>query len=250
MKNGLVLSGGGARGFAHLGVLQALEELNIRIDAISGTSAGAVVGAFYFSGHKPEEILKLILSYKMYQWARPTWLKPGFLSMDKIAQLFSQYLPPNFEDLDRPLTVAVTDILQGESLLINSGPLVSAVCASACIPVLFDTVKFNGKECVDGGVLNNFPVEPFENPGMNILGVTVNPVIPGVAHVPMKDMTDRNVNLMLRREVNDKKGKCKVFIEPLECGKFGMTDIGAGEKLFKIGYDAAMAVKNEFSALK
>jgi NTE family protein len=250
MKNALVLSGGGARGFAHLGVLQALDELNIRIDAISGTSAGAVAGAFYFSGRKPSEILKLILSYKLYHWARPTWRKPGLLSMDKIAQLFSQYLPQKFEELDRPLTVAVTDILQGESLLINSGPLVPAVCASACIPVLFDTVKFNGKEYVDGGVLNNFPVEPFENQDMNIIGVTVNPVLPGLAHVPMKDMADRNVNLMLRREVNDKKSKCSIFIEPQECGKYNMTDISAGEKLFKIGYDAAMGVKNELSALK
>ena len=102
MKAALVLSGGGARGFAHLGVLHALDEMKIRIDAISGTSAGAVAGAFYLSGRKPEEILRLILSYKMYQWARPTWLKPGFLSMDKIAQLFSQYLPANFEDLNRP----------------------------------------------------------------------------------------------------------------------------------------------------
>ena len=250
MKNGLVLSGGGARGFAHLGVLQALDELEIRIDAISGTSAGAVAGAFYFAGHKPADILKIILSYKVYHWARPTWLKPGFLSMDKIAELFSQYLPANFEDLDRPLTVAVTDILQGESLLISSGPLVPTVCASACIPVLFDTVKFNNSEYVDGGVLNNFPVEPFENSGMKIIGVTVNPVIPGVTHVPMKEMTDRNVNLMLRREVNDKKGKCSVFIEPQECGKFGVTDIGAGEKLFKIGYDAAMNLKDQLVAMK
>jgi NTE family protein len=250
MTNGLVLSGGGARGFAHLGVLQAMDELNIRVDAISGTSAGAVVGAFYFSGHKPAEILKLILSYRMYQWARPTWRKPGLLSMNQIGKLFSNYLPATFEELDRPLTVAVTDILMGESLFYNSGPLIPPVCASACIPVVFDTIKFDGKELVDGGILNNFPVETFENQSMNIIGVTVNPVIAGVTHVPMKSMPDRNINLLLRREVNDKKGKCAIFIEPMECGNFNMMDISSGEKLFKIGYDAAMSVKNELLLLK
>ena len=250
MKIGLVLSGGGARGFAHLGVLQALDELEIRVDAISGTSAGGVVGAFYFSGHKPAEILKLISSYKIYQWARPTWRKPGFLYMDRIAELFSKYLPKTFEELDRPLTVAVTDILQGESLFINSGELVPAICGSACIPVLFNPIKLNGRELVDGGVMNNFPVEPFENKVQHIIGVNVNTVIAGLKHVPMKSMADRNVVLMLQREVNDKKGKCKIFIEPMECGNYNMMDLGAGEKIFKIGYDARMAIKEDLLLLK
>ena len=116
--------------------------------------------------------------------------------------------------------------------------------------MVFDTIKFDGRELVDGGILNNFPVEPFENQGMNIIGVTVNPVIAGVSHVPMKSMPDRNINLLLRREVNDKKGKCKIFIEPMECGNFNMLDIAAGEKIFKIGYEAAMAIKDELLLLK
>jgi NTE family protein len=250
MKIGLILSGGGARGFAHLGVLQALDEMGIRIDTISGTSAGAVVGAFYFAGHKPEETLRLISSYKIYQWARPTWRKPGFLNMDKIGKLFSNYLPKTFEELDRPLTIAVTDILQGESLFIHSGELVAPLCGSACIPVLFNPIKFNGRELVDGGVLNNFPIEPLEGKVQYTIGVSVNPVIPGVTHVPMKNMADRNICLMLRREVNEKKGKCNVFIEPVECGNYNMMDLNAGEKIMKAGYDAAMAMKNELLLLK
>ncbi len=250
MKNGLVLSGGGARGFAHLGVLQALDELHIHIDEISGTSAGAVAGAFYFAGHKPQEILEIISSYKIYHWARPIWRKPGFLNMDKIAELFSKHLPKTFEELNRPLTIAVTDILKAESLLLNSGPLVPAICSSACIPVLFQPVKFAGSQMVDGGVLNNFPIEPLVGKAKNIIGVHVNPVIPGVDHVSIKDMADRNVNLLLRREVLEKKDKCTIFIEPIDCGKFNMLDIGSGEKIMKIGYHAAMAMKNELLKLK
>lgn len=250
MKIGLVLSGGGARGFAHLGVLQAFDELGIRVDAISGTSAGAVAGAFYFSGMKPADTLKLITSFKIYQWARPTWRKPGFLNMDKLAELFSDHLPKTFEELDRPLTVTVTDILQGESLFINSGELVPAICGSACIPILFNPVKFNGRELVDGGVLNNFPIEPFQNKAEKIIGVHVNPVAHGLKHVPMKSMADRNVVLILQREVNEKKGKCNLFIEPVECGNYNMMDLGAGEKIFNAGYDAAMAIKEKLLLLK
>jgi len=249
-KIGLVLSGGGARGFAHLGVLQAFDELGIRVDAISGTSAGAVVGAFYFSGHKPAEILKIFLSYRLYHWARPTWRKPGFLDMEKIAKLFSTYLPKTFEELDRPLTIAVTDILQGESLLIHSGELILPLCGSACIPILFNPIKFNGRELVDGGVLNNFPVEPLQNKAENIIGVNVNPVVQGVKHVPMKSMADRNIVLMLQREVNEKKEKCNIFIEPAECGNYNMMDLGAGQKIFNAGYDAAMAIKEKLLLLK
>jgi NTE family protein len=238
MKIGLVLSGGGARGFAHLGVLQALEEM------------GAVAGAFYFAGHKPKDIVKLISSYKVYHWARPTWRKPGFLDMAQIAKLFSIYLPKTFEELDRPLTVAVTDILQGESLLINSGELVPAVCGSACLPIIFNPVKFNGRELVDGGVLNNFPVEAIEGKVEKIIGINVNPVVRGLTHVPLKSMADRNVRLMLRREVEAKKSKCTLFIEPMDCGNYNMLDIGEGEKIFKIGYAAAMKMKVPLLMLK
>ncbi len=250
MKIGLTLSGGGARGFAHLGILQALDEMGIHVDAISGTSAGAVVGAFYFAGHKPKDILKLISSYKIYHWARPSWRKPGFLNMDKIGKLFSIYLPKTFEELDRPLIVAVTDILEGESLLINSGELVPVVCGSACLPILFNPIKFDGRELVDGGVLNNFPVEALEGKTQKIIGVNVNPIIRGLTHIPMKNMADRNVRLMLRREVEAKRSKCNVFIEPMEIGSYNMMDIGEGEKIFNIGYEAAMKMKVELLMLK
>ncbi len=250
MKNSLVLSGGGARGFAHLGVLQAFEELEIPIDEIAGASAGAIVGAFYFAGHKPKEILKLISSYRIYHWARPIWRKPGFMHMDKIAELFSKYMPDTFEKLDRPLTVSVTDILQAATLFFNSGPLVPAVCASACLPVLFEPIKFAGSQMVDGGILNNFPTDPFIGKGTNIIGVHVNPVPGGLEHIHFKNMPDRTINLLLRREVLEKKDQCTVFIEPMECWKYNILDIGEGETIFKIGYDATMLMKDELLKLK
>ncbi|HET6991222.1 MAG TPA: patatin-like phospholipase family protein [Bacteroidia bacterium] len=249
MKIGLVLSGGGARGFAHLGVLKALDELDIRVDAIAGTSAGAVAGAFYFARHKPEEAFRYISSYKIYHWARPIWRKPGFLNMEKIGELFSKYLPETFEELDRPLTVAATDVLKGESVFFNSGPLVPAVCSSACIPVLFQPINFAGSQLVDGGVLNNFPVEAMIGKSENIIGVHVNR-IKAVDNVSFKNMVDRNVMLILRKEIYQKKDKCTVFIEPPECGNYNMLDLASGEKIMKIGYDAAMAMKEQILKLK
>lgn len=249
-KIGLVLSGGGARGFAHLGVLQALDELQISIYAISGTSAGAIAGAFYFAGHRPKEILKIISAYKIHHWARPLWKKPGLLSMDKIAYLFSNYLPKTFEELDRPLTVTTTDMLNAKSVSFNSGPLILPVCASACIPLLFEPINFSGTQLVDGGLLNNFPIEPFLGNSKNIIGVYVNPVNVMHDHVPFKAMTDRAVNLMFRREMLDKKDQCTVFIEPLDCGNYTMLDLGSAETIFNIGYQATMAQKKQLLALQ
>jgi len=250
MKNGLILSGGGARGFAHLGVLQALDELDVHVDIISGASAGAVAGAFYFSGHKPGETLKFIRSYKFYQWARFLWRKPGILNMEKIGKLFANYLPDTFEKLDRPLIIATTDILKGELRYFNSGKLIPAVCASACIPMMFEPIKIDGSEYIDGGILNNFPIEPLFGKVENLIGVHVNPINRVESRVSFKNIMDRSMHLALDKAVREKEILCKVFIEPKGCGDFGMLELGSADKIFKVGYDAAMEQKDQLLALK
>jgi len=250
MKNGLVLSGGGARGFAHLGVLQALDELEIHIDAISGTSAGAIAGAFYFSRHKPTEILKFIQSYRVYHWARFLWRKPGILNMEKIVQLLSNYFPETFEKLDRPLTIATTDIISGKLKYFNSGKLAPVICASACIPVLFEPIKFEGSQYVDGGLLNNFPVEPLIGKVENIIGIHVNPLGTEANHFQLKHIPDRSVTIMLDKDVREKESLCKIFIEPKALTNIGMLDLASADKIFKIGYDAAMERKAELLELR
>ncbi|HEU4718129.1 MAG TPA: patatin-like phospholipase family protein [Bacteroidia bacterium] len=246
---GLVLSGGGARGFAHLGVLQALDELGIRIAAISGTSAGAICGAFYFAGHRPQDTLRYIRSYKIYEWARILWRKPGILNMQKISEMFAKYLPDTFEGLDRPLTVCATDILKGCPEYFSSGPLTPAICASAAIPLVFEPVSMNGSSYVDGGILDNFPLGQLQKKFKTIIGVHVNPINHHLDHVHFHEVMDRSMHLALSPAVTDKKDQCSVFIEPKGCENFGMFDLSGGEKIFAIGYEAAMSVKKELLKL-
>jgi NTE family protein len=250
MKIGLVLSGGGARGLAHLGVLQALDELGIRVDEIAGTSAGSVAGAYYFAGHSPEETMKYIGSFKLFNWAKLLWHRPGFLSIHKLGSLYSKRLPNTFEELDRPLTIVATDLFKGELHYFTEGPLVPAICASSCIPVLFEPIKIDGTIYVDGGVLNNFPIEPLLNTCDRIIGVHTNPMDTSICKIGMRDVLDRSMHLAINQKLNHKKDICDIFLEPATCMNVGMFNLGAAEKLFKGGYECAMEQKNELLKLK
>jgi NTE family protein len=110
MKIGLVLSGGGIRGIAHLGVLQALSEAGIKFNKISGTSAGSIVGALFAQGIEPAEILKVFMQTRLYNYIRPAFNAKGLMSLDKIRTLLLEYIPHNsFEGLKTPLIITATN---------------------------------------------------------------------------------------------------------------------------------------------
>jgi NTE family protein len=130
---GIVLSGGGARGIAHLGVLKALEEIGVKPDVISGTSAGAIVGSFYASGHKPEEILDIVLNTTLFSSLRPA-LGRGFLRMDRAELIYKKHLAPaTFENLKTPLYISATNIINGEAVYFNEGDLILPIMAASSI---------------------------------------------------------------------------------------------------------------------
>jgi NTE family protein len=137
-KTGLVLSGGGARGFAHLGVLQALNESGIFPDIISGTSAGAIAGVLYADGHKPKEILGMMHSGSMLDYMRPTLPRNGLLQISGMEKILSANLrAKTFKDFKIPFCTA-TDLNRGKAVYFSEGDLLTAVIASASIPVLFN----------------------------------------------------------------------------------------------------------------
>ena len=140
-KTGLVLSGGGARGFAHIGVLQALNEAGIFPDVISGTSAGALVGVLYADGYSPLDILKMMNSTSRLHYIRPTVPREGLLQISGIERILKENLrAKKFEDLRIPLFVTATDLNNGKIRYFSSGELLNPVIASASIPVLFKPV--------------------------------------------------------------------------------------------------------------
>ena len=157
MTIGLVLSGGGSRCLAHIGVLKVLEERGIAFDAVAACSTGAFVAALAAAGHNAAAVQD-ILSANLLKMMSPS-IGSGLADQDDIATLLKKHLPERFEDLKVPLAVVAADIQSGESLVFRSGPLVPALCASNAFPGLFDAVEIDGRFLIDGGILDNLPID-------------------------------------------------------------------------------------------
>ena len=141
-KIGLVLSGGGARGVAHLGVLKTLEENDISIDVISGTSSGSIVGALYCHGYSPDEIFRIAQDANVFRHLRPALNFTGLIRIDGFSEILLKYLPHNsFDELRIPLSVATTNINDGVTTFFDSGELIKPILASSCIPVIFNPLE-------------------------------------------------------------------------------------------------------------
>ncbi len=237
---GLILSGGGARGLAHLGVYQALVEAEIPINCISGTSAGALAGAFIAAGYEPRYIFKLFLKNRYFGWRNFVWGKDGLFTLDPLEALLKKELPPDFETLKIPLHVACTDVIHGTCLYLNRGSLHDALLASAAVPLVFEPRKSHETVLVDGGVLNNFPLEPLLETGLPLLGVHVNRFEP---KGPQEEwgkffMAERCFHLAISGQVYHKKAHCDLFMD-LPLGKYHMFDTDHAEEIYQIGYTEA-----------
>ena len=252
-KFGYVLSGGGARGLAHLGVIKLLEELGIKPYAISGTSAGAVVGALYASGKRPEEILELFKKNSLFGWNSLAWQKEGFFSMELLRKLLKGTIKEkDLDELEIKLFVATTDLIEGKSVIYSEGNLLETVVASASVPVVFEPVKYDNKLLGGGGVLNNFPLEPLENICDIIIGSFVNKIERATGNDSFFrkiNIMDRCFHLAIANSAYSKVKDCNVFIEvPLH--GMDMYDVKPADKIFETGYKTALLHKEKLLALK
>lgn len=238
-KIGLVLSGGGARGFAHLGVIQALNERGIYPDVISGTSAGAIIGVLYADGHTPEQILRLLDGSSRLDFMRPALPREGLLQINGISKILKASLrSKNFSELRIPLFVAATDLNNGKAVYFSEGEILEPVIASASIPVVFQPVKIKEISYVDGGVLDNLPLRPIENKCRILIGSFVNPVgymekISGLINI-----AERTFMLSMSKEIFEKAKKFDLFIAPQELKNYKILDPEKAAELFWIGYKA------------
>ena len=238
-NTGLVLSGGGARGFAHLGVIQALNEAGIFPDVISGTSAGALVGVLYADGHSPQEILKMMNVGSRLDFMRPAMPREGLLQINGILKILKTCLnAKTFEELKIPLFVTATDLNDGRAVYFSKGDLFCPVIASASIPVLFQPVKIDDISYVDGGVLDNLPIRPIENKCTILIGSFVNPVgyiekISGLINI-----AERTFMLSISKEISEKAKKFDLFIAPAELRNYKILDPEKSTELFELGYNA------------
>lgn len=239
---GLVLSGGGVRGAAHAGVIKAMEEHDIRVDCVAGTSAGAVAGALYAKGYSGEEILQFFKETEIFQLSNFAFRKPGLMDSEDYAVGLRKYLGEiTFESLEVRLFVATTDLLNAECRIFDSGPLLPVVIASAAVPVVFTPVDIEGGLYADGGTINNFPIEPLQGKCRKIIGVSVNPLrkmkkedLDG-----MFDILERVYHISTRYDTVRKAKQCDWIIQPEGLIDFNLFDMDRAEEAFEIGYKAA-----------
>jgi NTE family protein len=174
---GLALSGGAARGIAHIAVIDTLEQEGIPIHAIAGTSAGSIVGALYAAGMTLSEIKRILLNAKWKNIFKFTIPKQGLISSEGIYRFMEDILPvKKFSSLSIPFAAVATDLRTAEKVVITSGSIARAVQASCSLPIIFTPTEINRKVLVDGGVASQVPVRTVreELGAKRVIAVNVN----------------------------------------------------------------------------
>lgn len=242
MTIGLVLSGGGARGVAHIGAIKALEEHGIRPTLIAGTSSGAVVGALYAMGYSSIEMLNFFKNLPLFTVSHYAFNKPGFIDSEKFYEEFKLFWPEdNFSALKKDLIITATNILNGKLRVFKQGELIRPLLASASFPGLFTPIGIDDSYYVDGGILNNFPVDIIKDHCTHLIGIYVNPfekkTIQSLKH--SYNVFEQAYHIKNSKEAIVKFKDCDLLIFPKELKDIGMFSFKNVDLIYKMGYEAA-----------
>ena len=229
---GLVLSGGGVRGMAHIGMIRAMNEFGITAKVVSGSSVGALVGALYANGNSVGDMLSF------------------FIDTDRYFDIFRGYFPENsFDALERKLHVVATNLQQGKQTFFSEGELIRPLLASAALPPVFSPVHLNGQLYADGGIMNNFPLEPVLDKVDFVIGSNVS-VVGELNKNALKNslqITGRVTGLMIYAINRKKLEACNLLLEFKELEKIGVLDRKGIEKAYQVGYEHTARKLEEMS---
>ena len=246
---GLTLSGGGAKCMAHIGLLQYLAEYGINPDIISGTSAGALVGALYAAGQKPVHILEFFLKHKLFSFYNLSFSKLGLLQTEKIRDYLTPLFPEDsFDTLQKPLTFVATDLRAPDIKIFDSGPLIYPLLGTIAFPGVFTPVEWQGALIADGGIINNFPATLIRNRCRFHIGMHLNPVKPLNGSKPFKNsiaLLERIYDIFSLSKIADELALPDVILEPEGIHQYGVFTVKNDEleEIFELGYECA---KNYF----
>ncbi|MBR9913241.1 MAG: patatin [Algicola sp.] len=282
-KVGLVLSGGGAKGFAHIGVLKVIDSLGIKIDYIAGTSMGAIVGSLYASGYSGKQLDSIFksldfdnvisdnlprsaktfyerdntekyavsLPFNKFKLKLPSALSRGqnvFNLLTKLTLHVSDV--EDFDNLPIPFFCVATNVETGEAIILDSGNLPLCITASGAFPSLFRPVNIDGRLLIDGGVVNNYPIDELKAKGMDIIiGVDVQDGL--ASRDEMTSAPDVLLQINNFRTINDMKLKSKktdIYIKP-DIKDFSVVSFSEGNKIIENGKIAALEKWQELSQL-
>ena len=240
-KIGIAFGGGGARGFAHIGAIKALEENGIVFDEVAGTSVGSMVGCLYAYGLTSDEMMKTAMQLKEKD-IRNSKLFFVPSSTDGIEKVVKSLIgDAHFEDMKKPLTVVAVDIKSGKEINITQGNVVKAVAGSCAVPGIFNPVDFGEYRLVDGGLQNNIPADVLRRSGCKyVVSIDVNPTRGyGTDSTKLMDCLEASLRILMKS--NSIRGKIysDVVIEA-NTHKFKSTSFEGAEEMYKVGYDATI----------
>ncbi|MDR1004397.1 MAG: patatin-like phospholipase family protein [Prevotellaceae bacterium] len=237
---GFALSGGFIKGFAHLGAMQALLELDIRPDIISGVSAGALVGAFYADGNEPYRVLDYFAGHKFQDLTKLVIPKVGLFVLDEFIDFLKTNLKARrLEELPLPLVVTATDLDHGKAVQFTSGNIAERIAASCCMPVLFSPVKIEGAHYVDGGLFMNLPVSPIRKRCDKVVAINVSPLNADKYKMNIVSIAQRSYNFMFRANTIPERKRADLLIEPYNLDGYSNRELEKAEEIFEQGYNTA-----------
>ena len=239
MKIGLALGGGVGYGFAHIGVLKALEKHGIKPDFIAGTSVGSLVGGLYASGLSIEEIEKIAMEFKWTEVLQFTIPKDGLISLDKVEKFVSNYCGvENIEDTKIKFAAVATNLLRGTEDVFTEGPIAGAIRASCSLPGIFTPAHYNNAIYVDGGIVDNLPVDVVKSMGADfIIGVdiTAKARLDVLKGRDIFSVVWKSLQIMIQENTSYKAyGNADIIIMPA-IGDVNPFDLGHRDKIIKKG---------------
>lgn len=235
---GVALSGGGARGFAHVGALKALEEHGLKPDVIAGVSAGAVVAALYASGYPLTDMLNLFSDGKFSTFCKLSVKRGGIFKIDGFKNLLRNALGTceKIEQLNIPTLICATDFDNGVPVAFDTGDIVERVAASCSIPILFHPVRIDGVRYVDGGVIKNMPSWTLRDKCECLIGVNCSPLNNEKLGDSLLDVALRTYRLMLKANQKEDMDICDLAVSTPEIAAYKTFNLKEIQQVYIRGY--------------
>lgn len=242
-KIGIALGGGSVWGMAHIGVLKAIEELDIEISCISGTSVGAFLGSLYASHISARQLEKIALSTNWSKISRPQLSLKGLFSLEPMEDFIKKYIYDLYiENLPIPFCAVATDVVSGKELIFDKGYLPTIIRGSCSIPGIFEPVSLDNLLLVDGGVVNNLPVSAVKSLGSDfIIGVNLSTEFNTFRPRNTPELLIKSFLIMQNSNSHKEASKADLVID-INTKKISPADFKYAEELIEIGYRSAMNI--------
>jgi len=236
----LALSGGAARGAYHLGVLQYIDEMDIQVKAICGTSIGAIIGTSYAAGVSPVRQLEIFKSREFKNIFSFNFFRNSIFRINSKAAILEELMPvDNLDELSIPVYFTAVDLSAGEELFFSQGKIPDICLASSALVPIFEPVKYNGRILGDGGLINHMPISPLLEHQYPIIGVNLHPLTISHNQNNIFNFIKRAIYLKTYSSSQDSQKKCNVFITNDKLRNYSLFSLKHLDELFELGYQDA-----------